>query len=140
MFTEKCEICGNERSYKHDFLHYIHTDEGYFEVCEECYTKHMTEEARSMAEEQKRLENKRKKMADDKTMHLVNLVAVLNGVIVKEKAKRAKIERKYNRYYHLVEDFYAYLLRIGEVKEFTLFHEEREIKREAEGDGRSQMD
>lgn len=73
----------------------------------------------------------------DKFMSAMNQIAVLNGLLAKEKAEKAQLERKYNRYYHLVEDFYAYLLQIGKVKEFTLFHEEREIKREAENDGRT---
>jgi hypothetical protein len=71
----------------------------------------------------------------EKVVSLINHVAVLNSIITHEKAEKAKIERKYNRYYHLVGDFYEYLFAIGKVKEFTLFHEEKEIEREAESDG-----
>lgn len=71
----------------------------------------------------------------EKVVSLINHISVLNSIITNEKAEKAQIKRKYNRYYHLVEDFYAYLLKIGKVKEFTLFHEEKEIEREAENDG-----
>lgn len=71
----------------------------------------------------------------EKVVSLIKHISVLNSIITNEKAEKAQIKRKYNRYYHLVEDFYAYLLQIGKVKEFTLFHEEKEIEREAENDG-----
>lgn len=74
-------------------------------------------------------------MADDKIVHLINHISVLNALLTKEKAEKAKFERKYNRYYHLVGDFYEYLQQIGKVKEFTLFHEEKEITREERFDG-----
>lgn len=52
--------------------------------------------------------------------------------IIHEKAEKDRFKRKYERYYHFVEDFYEYLRRIGKIKEFTLFHEEKEIEREAD--------
>ena len=68
----------------------------------------------------------------EKVITLTHHIAILNGILTREKAEKARLERKYNRYYNLVEDFYAYLLRIGKVKEFTLFHEEKGMGMEAD--------
>ena len=66
----------------------------------------------------------------EKVTTLINHISVLNGILTKEKAEKDRFKRKYDRYYHLVEDFYEYLRRIGKIKEFTLFHEEKGIERE----------
>lgn len=135
MFVKYCRLCRKQREHftAHgifDYGHYIDVAGREIPVCKDCYTRQRMEET------SKRKEIEKKMLETEIVCSFANRIAELNALLTKEKTENknrvSKFERKYNRYYHLVGDFYEYLFKIDKVKEFTLFHEEKEIKREGD--------
>lgn len=131
MFVKYCRLCRKQREHftAHgifDYGHYIEVAGREIPVCKDCYTR------QKMEETSERKEIEKKVLETEIVCSFANRISELNALITKEKESNAKVKRRYNRYYHLVEDVYAYLFKIGKIKEFTLFHEENEIKREGD--------